>query len=123
MRQTVMSKRAPLVITITLMAAFTVGIVFFSQRPLETEEDHVFDFETVEPEYRTYARLAAREFAKKQGITSIDHAMSGRNVAVERSEGNICISLVVIPPGMGESPIYCYEEGTTHLTRKFDDVE
>lgn len=124
MWQTMKKRRASLVIGLMAIAAIFVGMIFFYQRAEVAEnEDHAFSFDAVETEYRPYARLAAEAFAEKQGMSSVDRAMLGRNISVERSEDDICIRLVVIPPGMGESPIYCYKEGTTQLTRKFDDVE
>ncbi|MBB4632604.1 hypothetical protein [Sphingosinicella soli] len=124
MRQTMKNGWRTILIGIAAIAALIVGFMAFYQRPAEVgRQKHTFDFDSVDQEFRPYALLAAKEFAKKQGMTSIDQAMTGREVSVERSEGGICVRLVVVPPGMGESPIYCYDEATSQLMRKFDDVE
>lgn len=124
MWQTTKNSRWAIAVGTVAAALIIAGRIIFCQQAAEVEgRNHVFEFNSVEQRYRPYALLAAEQFAEKQGMSSIDRAMTGRKVSIKRSKGEICVILVVISPGMGEAPIYCYDEATSRLTRKFDDVE
>jgi hypothetical protein len=81
------------------------------------------DLSSPSSEDQRYIQLATDAWANKQGLPSADEALAGQQIEVSHLDGETCVSFVMIPPGVGGEPTYCYERGTSNLTRKMDDVE
>ena len=74
-------------------------------------------------EDQRYIQLAANAWANKQGVESTDEALTGQEIEVRHLDDETCVTFLMIPPGVGGEPTYCYESGTSNLTRRMDNVE
>lgn len=71
---------------------------------------------------KPYIDAAAFYWAKK----THDHpnlAMRERYAKVMYIGGDVCVSLEIDLGGVGGVPVYCFDQTSRRLTRKYDDVE
>jgi hypothetical protein len=71
---------------------------------------------------QTYVNRSMAEFALKQGLP-VERLLGVYYATVMRIGDEVCVSLKLDPPSVGNWPVYCYSAVTAELSRKWDDVE